>query len=164
MPDGRLLHSVTGARGVRLWPSVGPVATGDRLPGRRGTTALRTDRRGHRPPEIKPSSAILVCDRDALFREALRNFLLAAGHTEVEIAATAREALASLRRGNFRYVLISLFKPFSRGRRLAMIARRRQHDARIVLLVSAQDQPLITDPSCDCVIKEYVFSNLLELM
>ena len=38
------------------------------------------------------SHAILICDRDALFREALRNFLLAAGYHQIEIATTLREA------------------------------------------------------------------------
>ena len=57
---------------------------------------------------MNPSSAILVFDRDALFREALRNFLLAAGYAEVVIATTAREALAKLRCESYGHILIGI--------------------------------------------------------
>ena len=62
------------------------------------------------------------------------------------------------------YVLIGLSPPFQRGLRLADIAGRRQRGARILFLLDAKDQPLIRDMSRDYLIKEYVFSNLLELM
>ena len=112
-----------------------------------------------------PLPAILIiCDRDTLFREALRNFLFAAGYVDVDVAATVRHALAKLRYQCYGHILIGVSKPFSRGRRLAAIARRRQPEAKILFLVSAQDQPFIRDASCEYVIKEYVFSNLLGLM
>ena len=113
---------------------------------------------------MNPSSAILVYDRDALFREALRNFLLAAGYAEVVIAATVREALAKLRCESYGHILIGISAPLSRGRRLATIARRRQPEAKILFFVSAQDQPFARDAAFEYVIKEYVFSNLLGLM
>jgi DNA-binding NarL/FixJ family response regulator len=113
---------------------------------------------------MNPSSAILVFDRDPLFREALRNFLLAAGYAEVVIAATVREALAKLRCDSYGHILIGISAPLSRGRRLARVARRRQPEAKILFFVSAQDQPLATDAAVVHVIKEYAFSNLLGLM
>lgn len=150
--------------GARYRQTLGPVATGDKARCPCGTTAIWRGRQRPCLAEMNPSPAILVCDRDSVFREALRNFLLAAGHSQVEMAATVREALASLRRRTYSYVLIGVCRPFSCGRRLAVIVRRRQREATIFFLVSAQDQPFITDVSCDYVIKEYVFSNLLELM
>ena len=54
------------------------------------------------PEETDLSDAILVCDQDVLFREALRNFLLAAGYCRVEVAATPREALPKLRWHHYR--------------------------------------------------------------
>lgn len=112
-----------------------------------------------------PLPAILIfCERDPLFPEALRNFLLAAGYAEVQVAATVREALTKLRCQCYGHILIGVSTPFSRGRRLAAIARRRQPGAKIIFLVSAQDQPFARDASCEYVIKEYACSNLLELM
>jgi len=111
-----------------------------------------------------PLLAILIYDRDALFREELRNFLLAAGFAEVVIAATVREALVKLRGESFGHILIGISTPVSRERRLAAIARRRQPEAKILFLVSAQDQPFPRDAAFEYVIKEYVFSNLSGLM
>jgi DNA-binding NarL/FixJ family response regulator len=115
---------------------------------------------------VSPLPAILVCEPDILFREALRNFLLAAGYSQIEVAVTAREALAKLRCERYGYVLIGVSRPLSRGRRLAAVAQRRQPEARILFLVSADDQPFIKDASSEyvIVIKEYIFSNLLESM
>lgn len=114
---------------------------------------------------MNASPAILiVCERDSLFREALRNFLLAAGYAEVQVAATVREALTKLRCQCYGYILIGVSTAFARGRRLAAIARRRQPEAKLLFLVSAQDQPFARNASCEYVIKEYAFSNLLELM
>jgi DNA-binding NtrC family response regulator len=111
-----------------------------------------------------PLPAILVCDRDTAFRETLKNFLLAAGYAQVEVAATVQEALARLRRERYRYVLIGVSRPFSVGRRLAVIAQRRQPETKIFFLVGAKDQPFIKDASCETIIKEYVCSNLLAVM
>ena len=109
-------------------------------------------------------SAILVYDRDTAFREALRNFLLAAGYAQVEVTATVQEALAKLRRERYRHVLIGVSRPFSLGQLLAAIARQRQPEAKIFILVAARDQPFIKDAKFQTVIKEYVYSNLVELM
>jgi DNA-binding NtrC family response regulator len=113
---------------------------------------------------MNPLPAILVCDRDIAFREALRNFLLVAGYSQVEVAATIRAALAKLRREHYGYVLIGVSRPLSEGRRLAAVVQRRQLEAKIFFLVSAKDQPFIKDASFEYLIKEYVFSNLLELI
>ncbi len=109
-------------------------------------------------------SAILVCDRDQLFRETLKNFLLAAGYAEVEIVTTARSALAMLRRERFACVLIGMSRPFSCRRRLAAIAQQRQPQAKVFMLVAAEDHPLIHDVSFEYIIKEHVFSSIMELL
>jgi DNA-binding NarL/FixJ family response regulator len=109
-------------------------------------------------------SAILICDRDQLFREALRNFLLAAGYSHVEVVATGREALALFRRERFGCVMIGMSRPFSYEQRLAAIARRRQPDAKIFVLVAAADQPFIRNTAFKYLIKEHIFSNILELL
>src|SRR5215470_2651269 len=104
--------------------------------------------------------AILIYDRNVLFRESLGNFLLAAGYGRVVSAATVREALTKLRYGSYGHVLIGLSKPFYRGRRLAVVARKRQPKARILLLVGAEDQPFAMDTAFEYLTKEHVFSNL----
>lgn len=109
-------------------------------------------------------AVLIFYERDALFREALHNSLLAAGYLEVEVAATFRDALTRLRCQCYGHVLIGAAKPFSRGRRLAAIARRRQPEAKILLLVNSEDQPPGEDSSFECLLKEHVFSNLPELM
>jgi DNA-binding NarL/FixJ family response regulator len=114
--------------------------------------------------KMNPLPAILVYDRDTSFREALRNFLLAAGYPQVEVAATIRAALIKLRHEHYGYILIEVSHSLSEGRRLAAVAQRRQPEAKIVFLVGAKDQPFIKDVSFETVIKEYVYSNLLELM
>ena len=113
---------------------------------------------------MTPVHAILVCDHDDLFREALVNFLLAAGYSQVEVVATAREAMAKLRHERYGHVMIGTARPFSRGRRLAVIAQRRQPSAKIYLLINAEDQPFVQDDSFNYVIKEHVFGSLLELL
>lgn len=133
----------------------------------RSLCSRKSIRRGWQRPclaEMTPLPAILVCDRDTAFREALRNFLLAAGYAQVEVTATVQEALSRLRCERYRHVFIGVSRPFSFGRRLATIAQRRQPEAKIFFLVAAKDQPFIKNSSFETVIKEYVYSNLLELM
>lgn len=108
------------------------------------------------------SSAILICDREHFFREALLNFLLAAGYSKVEVVASAREAAAKFRHQRYGCVLIGLEQFFSPQQRLATIAQRRQPEAKILMLVRAEDQPFIKDARFNYVIKEQVFSNLGE--
>ena len=107
---------------------------------------------------------LIVCDRDVFFRESLRDFLLAAGYPEVEVAATVRHALAKIRYRHYLHILISVSTRGSDARRLAAIARRRQPQAKILLLVSVQDQARVRDVSFDYVLKEDIFSDLLSLM
>src|SRR5262245_61936644 len=112
---------------------------------------------------MKPSAAILIaCDRDPLFREALRNFLLTAGYIRVDVAETVSDALARIRFETFRFVLIGLGSPLAK-RRLAMVTRHRQPDAKIFILVNADSVPAAPDTSFIYVIKERAFSMLLQL-
>jgi len=114
---------------------------------------------------MSPLSAILIiCDRDAVFREGLRNFLLAAGYREIEIAVTVREALKRLRGECYGHVLIGVSRTFVRERRLAAVARRRQPKAKILFLASGNDQCAMKSAPFECVIKEQAFSTLLALM
>lgn len=129
-----------------------------------GATARRKGRRRPCLQETSPPDAILVCDRDADFCESVRNFLLAAGYCRVEVVGTARDALLRLRQRSYRHVLIGMSQPFLRAWRLAWITRQRQREAKVLFLMEARDQPLVRDVSHNCVIKEYVFSTLLDVM
>jgi DNA-binding NarL/FixJ family response regulator len=113
---------------------------------------------------MSSSSAILICDRDDLFREALVNFLLAAGYSHIEIVATARAALVKMRRERYGYILIGLSRPFSLGRRLAMLAQKLQPEAKVFLLINAADQRDVQNIRCDCIIKEHVAESLLDFL
>lgn len=113
---------------------------------------------------MNPSPAILICDRDHLFREALRNFLFAAGYSQVEVVATAREAMVKLRRQPYGHIFIGMARPFSRARRLAAIAQRRQPQAKIFLLINANDLVILPADSSDYIIKEHAFTSLLNLL
>ena len=107
--------------------------------------------------------AILICEHDALFLEALRNLLLAAGYSRVDVVATVREALAKLRRERYSHILVGLSRPLLINRqRLARVVQQRQPGAEVVFLVSANDVPFIKGTSADYVIKERAFSILLE--
>ena len=108
--------------------------------------------------------AILVCDRDSAFREALRNFLFAAGYAGVEVVATVRDALAMLRHRHYRCILVGLSRPLSTARRLASVARQRQPGAQVLFLVGAADAPLVRDTSLVYVIKEHAFPILLDVL
>jgi DNA-binding NarL/FixJ family response regulator len=109
-------------------------------------------------------TAILICDREQLFREALRNFLLAASYSQVEVVATAREAMAKLRRQLYGYIFIGMTRPFSLARRLAAIAQKRQPQAKIFLLTNASDLVILPADSSDYIIREHAFESLLNLL
>ncbi len=113
---------------------------------------------------MNPLPAIFVYDRDTAFREALKNFLLAAGYPEVAVAATIRAALVKLRHEQYGYVLIGVSRSLTVGQRWAIIAQRRQPHAKVFFLVGARDQPFIKGALHEIIIKEYVYSNLLTLM
>lgn len=108
--------------------------------------------------------SILVYDRYTMFREGLRNFLLSSGYTQVEVVTTIRGALTKLRNEHFGYVLIGISPPFLAGQRLAMVVHRRQPEAKIFFLVNAKDQPFLKNAKFETIIKDYMYSNLLELM
>ncbi len=110
------------------------------------------------------TTEILICDRDQPFCEALRNFLLAAGYAHVEIVATAREALDKFRCQPYGHIFIGMARPFSRAQRLAGIAQRRQPQAKIFLLINAQDLVILSADSSDYIIKEHAFESLLKLL
>jgi len=110
-----------------------------------------------------PSQAILICDRDAGFREALRNLLFAAGYPTVEVVGTVREGLARLRRETYGCVLVGIPRPRSTERRWAMVARRRQPDAKLLFVVPATRTSTENADGFDYVIKERAFSTLLLL-
>jgi DNA-binding NarL/FixJ family response regulator len=108
---------------------------------------------------------ILIFDEDRLFREAVRNFLLTAGCAPVDVARTAPEALANLNRCTYLYVFIGMSGYlFQRGRQLALQARQLQPGAHVFPLIDARDQPLIHDDAFEYIIKESVFSTMLELL
>lgn len=113
---------------------------------------------------MSSSSAILVYDRDTLFGEALQNFLFAAGFSSVDVATTVQEALGRLRCKRYNNFLIDLSPRRSGEPRWVAVIRRRQPDAKIIFLMKAADQPFIQEGEFDHVIKEYVFSSLLELI
>jgi len=113
---------------------------------------------------MKPSAAILIaCDRYPIFREALRNFLLTAGYTRVDVADGVREALTLLRNGSYRFVLIGLGAPLAKER-LARVTRHRQPEAKVLILVSADRLPEAPDASFTYVIRERASSILLQLL
>lgn len=162
--SGQLARARLARLGAQHRQTLGPAVPGDKARCLCETKVIRRGWQGPCPAEMNPLPAILVYDWDSLFREALKNFLLAAGYSQVEVAATVREALAKLRRERYEHILIGVSRSFSRERRLATIAQRRQPEAKIFFLMSAKDQPFINDASFEYLIKEYVFSNLLELM
>ena len=118
------------------------------------------------PPSapIGPAEAILVCDRDAAFREALRNYLLAAGYACVDAVGTIRDALGLLRRGRYRCILIGLSRPATSAGRLARVARRRQPGAEVLYLIDAADARAVRDASVVYVLRERAFSVLLDVL
>ena len=108
--------------------------------------------------------AVLICERDAGFREALRNFLFTAGHPKVDVVPTIREALAKLRQERYGCVLVGISRSHSVERRLLGVMQRRQPQAKVVFLVRADDAPFFKDNSLLYVIKERAFTTLLELI
>jgi len=113
---------------------------------------------------MSSAQAILICDRDAGFREALRNLLFAAGYPTVEVVATVRDGLARLRRRRYRCILIGIPRLLSMERRWTIVAQQRQPGARLLFVVPADDNTTsIGMAPFEYVIKERVFSTLLPL-
>jgi CheY-like chemotaxis protein len=107
--------------------------------------------------------AILICDRDASFRETLRNLLFAAGYPTVEAVGTVREGLKRLRRRRYRCILAGIPRLHSMERRWTMVAQQRQPGAKLLFVIPADDTPSIRTAPFEYVIKERVFSTLLLL-
>ena len=113
---------------------------------------------------MSSAQAILICDRDVAFREALRNLLFAAGYPAVEVVATVRAGLAKLRRRRYRCILVGIPRLLSTERRWAIVAQQRQPGARLMFVVPADDNTTSIGPApFEYVIKERVFSTLLPL-
>jgi PleD family two-component response regulator len=112
---------------------------------------------------MNPSLPILIFDDDDLFREGLRNFLLAAGYQRVDVAATPEEAMVQLTALPYPLIFFGISRDLSRGRRLVKQARRICPAARIFPLINAEHQPFIDDEAFEYIIKESVFSSILEL-
>lgn len=104
--------------------------------------------------------AILACDRDTLFREALRNFLYAAGYNQVEVVPTIREALAKIRCERYRCIMIGLSRPRPNEQRLVALLRKRQPEAKVLFLMNANETAISKSAQADYVLKEHAFSTL----
>jgi len=113
---------------------------------------------------MNSTSAILICDRDHLFRESLRNFLLAAGYLHIEIATTVQEALAKLRRERYGCILIGMTRPPRKAWRMAAVAKRRQPQAKLLLMAAADEPPFAQNDSFEYVLKEQIYSDLLQCL
>lgn len=111
--------------------------------------------------DMNPSHAILICDRDAAFREALRNLLFAAGYPTVEVVPTVRQGLAKLRREKYGCVVVGISRVHSIERRLAQVVERRQPGVKLLFVVPADDLPPVKTAPFAYVIKERAFSTLL---
>ena len=111
--------------------------------------------------QMNPSQAILICDRDAAFRESLRNLLFAAGYPTVEVVPTVRQGLAKLRRETYDCVVVGISRVHSIERRLAQVLQRRQPGVKLLFVVPAGDIPLLKNALFVYVIKERAFSPLL---
>lgn len=113
---------------------------------------------------MSSAQAILICDRDAAFRETLRNLLFAAGYPAVEAVATVRAGLAKLRRRRYRCILIGIPRLRSMERRWTIVAQQRQPGARLLFVVPADGNTTSSGTTpFEYVIKERVFSTLLPL-
>lgn len=110
------------------------------------------------------TAAVLICDREALFRETLMNFLLIAGYHEIALAGTVREALRLLHRKRFEFVLIGNTRQLSLTRRLKMIAQRLQPQAKIVCMKRALPQAFEATLCQSIVLKERIYESLLEVL
>lgn len=113
---------------------------------------------------MKQPVPILIFDQDSLSREAVRNFLLAAGCAPVDVATTPSDALAKLGSRSYHYVLVAISGDLLQGRQLAVQARRLQPGANVFPLIDARDLPQIHDDAFEYIIKESVFPALLELL
>ena len=113
---------------------------------------------------FEKSLNILVFDRDRQLREGLRNFLLTSGYTHVHVVMSIRSALLKLRQERLDVILLGASPPIPAVRRLARVAQCRQPAAKIFQLVAVNDQTSFVDVPDGVILKEYMYSNLLELL
>lgn len=113
---------------------------------------------------MNSAPAILVYDRDPLFLDALRNFLFTAGFSYVDSTSTVRKTLAQLHRAHYGYVMIELRQQTPCERRWAAVIQGGQPKAKIIFLIKAADQPFMQTSVFEYVIKEDVYSSLMDTM
>lgn len=110
------------------------------------------------------TAAVLICDREELFRETLMNFLLTAGFTEIKAATNIHEALHLLHRQQFNHILIGMIRFNTLERRLKLVARHLQPQARIICMKSALPR-IFDETHChSTVLKEQIYEDLLDLL
>lgn len=113
----------------------------------------------HDPPSI------LLHLRTPHLSASLRNYLLSGGYPRVVGVATAKAVLAELRSRDYGYVLIELVDPIKRGEWMAQAIALRWPRLRVIVLVDGAALSQVRKNRRYCVvIKEYVFSNLLQSM
>ena len=112
---------------------------------------------------MSPLGSILLYDRDADFRETLKNVLLAAGCEDVESVGLLRDFFVELRQGAFASILVTLSRPLSSAERFAALAGRLQPHATLLFLVTAADAPLVGDRRHAYAIRERAFAVLPDL-
>jgi hypothetical protein len=112
---------------------------------------------------MSATRSTLLYDRDADFRETLKNVLLAAGCEEVESVGRLRDFFVELRKGAFASIVVTLSRPLSTAERFAALARRLQPHATLLFLVSAADAPLVGDRRHAYAIRERAFAVLPDL-
>jgi hypothetical protein len=112
---------------------------------------------------MSTTSFVLVYDRDADFRDTLKNVLLAAGCEEVASVCCLRDFFRELRSGAFSCISVTLSRPLSTARRFAVLAGRLQPRATLLFLVSAADAALVGDRTYAYAIRERAFAVLPDL-
>lgn len=116
------------------------------------------------PNSFEKSAAILIFDRQSLFRESLRNYLLASGFTNICTALSIQAVLAKFRQERFALILLGVSVPMAPVLRLAKVAQLRQPAAKVLLLLAASEQCCLSDAPALVLLKEYVYANLLDLI
>jgi hypothetical protein len=104
--------------------------------------------------------AALACDVDPGFRAALHNFLLASGYARVEVVGTLGCALARLRQQRVDAFLVGCVPRAASIARLERLVRRRQVDAKLLLLLPATYAHVLPVTSSLCVLKVRAFAGL----
>jgi len=107
---------------------------------------------------------ILICDRDKLFRESLRNFLLMAGYSRITVTQNLPEELVKPDGVPFDYILIGIHAPFFQISELANRLSQPRVQSKIFFLILASEQHLFPNSSLNILIKEKIYESILELI